>query len=166
MIHNIDLIEKQLKKFQKLGYISQKERVDDNGFKLIVAPRVPAVTNWNIFRDSLKNTYADYYHSIQVVKCNENDESYSYFVIYKFKEKTKTVTYKRLIQDRLQTMEIGDKFSAKDFITEYWGYYDYFVRRTFDVFFTQAKKQIAIDRKEGEPVKVFKCKYGEINRFS
>jgi hypothetical protein len=39
------------------------------------------------------------------------------------------------------TLGVGEQFSKKEFITTYWGKCDYFVERTFDVAFCNAKKE-------------------------
>ena len=37
-------------------------------------------------------------------------------------------------------MEVGDSFRKKEFIKEHWGDYDFYLDRSFSVFFTKAKK--------------------------
>lgn len=49
-------------------------------------------------------------------------------------------TYQRLLPDKLASMEVEEKFSKKEFIQEHWNSYDFFLDRSFSVFFTHAKK--------------------------
>lgn len=50
------------------------------------------------------------------------------------------VTYQGIVSDKLSSMEIGDIFSKKEFILEHWEEYNYYVCRSFDVIFTNSKK--------------------------
>lgn len=160
MIRNVDLITKQKNKFVKLGYNCKLEKTNSDGFTLSISPRVPVITNWNVFKKSLENTYIDLYKYIEVKKLSDCDEDYSYNVRYTFKDAPK-ITYKKLIIDKLNTLEIGHKFPVSDFLNDYWNASDYFARRSFDVFFNQAKKAI----NEEKPEKIFRCISGYIYRL-
>ena len=67
------------------------------------------------------------------------------------------MTKLELVSKALMTLGVGGQFSKKEFITTYWGNYDYFVERSFDVSFCNAKKEFT-DRE-------FKCKKGIITRI-
>jgi hypothetical protein len=46
-----------------------------------------------------------------------------------------------VVSKALMTLGVGEQFSKKGFITIYWGKCDYFVERSFDVAFCNAKKE-------------------------
>ena len=62
-------------------------------------------------------------------------------------------TYQTILSDKLDSIEVGKNFSKENFIIENWGDYNYYICRSFDVFFTNVKKQL--------PEKEFRC----IKRF-
>jgi hypothetical protein len=51
------------------------------------------------------------------------------------------MTKLKVVSKALITLGVGEQFSKKEFITTYWGRCDYFVERTFDVAFCNAKKE-------------------------
>ncbi len=54
--------------------------------------------------------------------------------------KTK-LTLAKMVENKLSKMEVKDSFSTKEFINEHWiEGYNYFTRRSFDVFLCQSKK--------------------------
>lgn len=55
--------------------------------------------------------------------------------------KTKA-TKQSKVTDVIQALEIGQSFNKKEFTTSVWGNSDYFIERSFDVFFTKAKKEL------------------------
>jgi len=61
------------------------------------------------------------------------------------RNKIKT-TKKKYVLDHITHMNIGDIFNKEEFIRILWGNYDYFIKRSFDVFLCEAKKQFP-DRK-------------------
>ena len=63
-----------------------------------------------------------------------------------------------LVSKALMTLGVGGQFSKKEFITTYWGKSDYFVERSFDVAFCNAKKNL--------PDRTFLCKFDIITRTS
>lgn len=60
------------------------------------------------------------------------------------------MTKLNVVSKALMTLGVGQHFSKKEFITTYWGKCDYFVERSFDVAFCNAKKQF--------PDRVFKSR--------
>jgi hypothetical protein len=62
----------------------------------------------------------------------------------------KTVTKVSIIFDALSSLNVGDKINKTEFITLHWGECDWFIERTFDVAFCNAKKQL--------PTKVFRSR--------
>lgn len=67
-------------------------------------------------------------------------------------------TKKKYVFDQLSSMNVGDEFNKKEFITLLWKDHDYFLERSFDVFYCQARKQLS-DRK-------FKTIKGHVKRIS
>ena len=51
------------------------------------------------------------------------------------------VTYDKLVTDKLESLEVQESFSVKEFLIDYWGQADYFTRRSFDVYLSKAKKK-------------------------
>jgi hypothetical protein len=51
------------------------------------------------------------------------------------------MTKLKVVSKALNTLGVGEQFSKKEFIITYWGRCDYFVERTFDVAFCNAKKE-------------------------
>lgn len=62
----------------------------------------------------------------------------------------KSVTRVSLIVDTLSSLNVGDTINKTEFITLHWGECDWFIERTFDVAFCNAKKQL--------PTKVFRSR--------
>lgn len=62
-----------------------------------------------------------------------------------------------ILTEKLESLEEKKSFSKKDFITEQWGDYDWFLDRSFCVTFTHAKKLL--------PLKTFKTIKGSIFRI-
>ena len=67
------------------------------------------------------------------------------------------MTKSKLVSKALITLGVGGQFSKKEFITTYWGKSDYFVERSFDVAFCNAKKHF--------PEREFKTKKRIITRI-
>jgi len=44
------------------------------------------------------------------------------------------------VEQALEPLEVGEELNKKEFILLHWGYWDYFVERSFDVTFCKAKK--------------------------
>jgi len=61
------------------------------------------------------------------------------------------------VAESIGNLEVGETISVYSFIVEHWGNYDYFIRRSFDVYLSQARKQYS-DR-------VFETKKGLIKRI-
>jgi hypothetical protein len=55
--------------------------------------------------------------------------------------KTKA-TKQSKVTDVIQALEIGQSFNKREFIKSVWGNSDYFIERSFDVFFSKAKKEL------------------------
>ncbi len=53
-------------------------------------------------------------------------------------------------------LKVGESIDVYAFVVEHWGNYDFFIRRSFDVYLSQAKKQ--------HPDRVFKVEKGLIKR--
>lgn len=68
--------------------------------------------------------------------------------------KENTKTYK--VFAKLLQMNIGDSFDKNQFITKLYGDNNYYISRSFDVFFSKAKKKL--------PERQFKCLKGIITR--
>ena len=60
------------------------------------------------------------------------------------------------VAEAIGNLQIGKHIDIYAFVVEHWGNYDYFIRRIFDVYLSQAKKQYS-DR-------VFQTKRGLIKR--
>ncbi len=60
------------------------------------------------------------------------------------------------VAESIGNLEVGETISVYSFIVEHWGNYDFFIRRSFDVYLSQARKQYS-DR-------VFETKKGLIKR--
>lgn len=56
--------------------------------------------------------------------------------------KTKT-TKQSKVTVAIQALEVGQSFNKKEFTTSVWGQCDYFIERSFDVFFCKAKKELS-----------------------
>ena len=67
------------------------------------------------------------------------------------------MTKLNVVSKALMTLGVGEQFSKKEFIITYWGKCDYFVERSFDVAFCNAKKEF--------PDREFKCKSKIITRI-
>jgi len=61
------------------------------------------------------------------------------------------------VAESIGNLEVGETISVYSFIVEHWGNYDFFIRRSFDVYLSQAKKQYS-DRE-------FKVEKGLIKRI-
>ncbi len=61
------------------------------------------------------------------------------------------------VAESIGNLEVGETISVYSFIVEHWGNYDFFIRRSFDVYLSQARKQYS-DR-------VFETKKGLIKRI-
>ena len=55
--------------------------------------------------------------------------------------KTKA-TKQSKVTDVIQALEIGQSFDKRKFIKSVWGDYDYFIERSFSVFFMKTKKEL------------------------
>ena len=55
--------------------------------------------------------------------------------------KTKA-TKQSKVTDVIQALEIGQSFDKREFIKSVWGDYDYFIERSFSVFFMKTKKEL------------------------
>jgi len=60
------------------------------------------------------------------------------------------------VAEAIGNLEVGETISVYSFIVEHWGNYDFFIRRSFDVYLSQAKKQ--------HPDREFKVEKGLIKR--
>jgi hypothetical protein len=67
------------------------------------------------------------------------------------------VTYKKIVEEKLSGMEIGDKFDIENFVETNWGTYNFFVRRSFDVYLCKAKAEY--------PVRKFETQKGHLVRL-
>lgn len=70
--------------------------------------------------------------------------------------KTK-VTKQFKVTNAIQELEVGQSFNKKEFVISVWDRSDYFIKRSFDVFFTIAKKEF--------PDRVFKTEKGCVIRI-
>ena len=61
------------------------------------------------------------------------------------------------VAEAIGNLEIGERIDIYAFVVEHWGNYDYFIRRSFDVYLSQAKKQYSN--------RVFETKKGLIKRI-
>jgi hypothetical protein len=69
--------------------------------------------------------------------------------------------YLKIVKEALENLEIGESIDIELFVSEKWEQkYDYFVRRSFDVYLCQAKQKI---KKEFQS-KVFKTRKGKVIR--
>ena len=66
----------------------------------------------------------------------------------------KNLTKVSLVVDALSSLNVGDTINKTEFITLHWGECDWFIERTFDVAFCNAKKQL--------PTKVFRSRRDKI----
>ncbi len=57
-------------------------------------------------------------------------------------ENEKPKTYKQLVKEKLESMEVGDKFNKKEFILKHWGDYNYFLNQNFSNMMNTVKKII------------------------
>lgn len=60
------------------------------------------------------------------------------------------------VAEAIGNLEVGESIGIHSFVVEHWGNYDFFIRRSFDVYLSQARKQYS-DR-------VFETKKGLIKR--
>ena len=60
------------------------------------------------------------------------------------------------VAEAIGNLEVGESIGIHSFVVEHWGNYDYFIRRSFDVYLSQAKKQYSN--------RVFQTKRGLIKR--
>lgn len=65
-------------------------------------------------------------------------------------------TKKNKIKQKIEFLQVGESFNKKEFVKSIWGERDYFVDRSFDVLFNNAKKEF--------PEREFKTKEGLIVR--
>lgn len=70
----------------------------------------------------------------------------------------KQLSKQKKLAQAIAELEVGQYLDAYDFIITHWKKYDYFIRRSFDVYLSQAKKQL--------PDRVFKTEKGLIKRIS
>ena len=54
----------------------------------------------------------------------------------------KTKTKKYQVETKIKSLEVGQQFNKREFITLVWGRTDYYVERSFDVMFNTAKKEL------------------------
>ncbi len=52
-------------------------------------------------------------------------------------------TKKYQVETKIKSLEVGQQFNKREFITLVWGRTDYFVERSFDVIFNTAKKELS-----------------------
>jgi len=55
----------------------------------------------------------------------------------------KTGTKKYQVETKIKSLEVGQHFNKREFITLVWKRTDYFVERSFDVIFNTAKKELS-----------------------
>jgi hypothetical protein len=55
----------------------------------------------------------------------------------------KTGTKKYQVENKIKSLEVGQHFNKREFITLVWKRTDYFVERSFDVIFNTAKKELS-----------------------
>lgn len=60
------------------------------------------------------------------------------------------------VAEELGKLKVGESIGIYAFVVEHWGGYDFFIRRSFDVYLSQAKKK--------HPDRVFKVEKGLIKR--
>ena len=60
------------------------------------------------------------------------------------------------VTEAIGNLQVGEYIDIYAFVVEHWGNYDFFIRRSFDVYISQARKQYS-DR-------VFQTKRGLIKR--
>jgi hypothetical protein len=58
----------------------------------------------------------------------------------------KKETKKNQVENKIKSLEVGENFNKKEFVVSVWGNSDYFINRSFDVFFNIAKNNLT-DRK-------------------
>mgnify|MGYP007023437576 CR=1 FL=1 len=61
------------------------------------------------------------------------------------------------VAESIGNLEAGEYIDIYAFVVEHWGNYDFFIRRSFDVYLSQGKKKF--------PDRVFKVEKGLIKRF-
>ena len=61
------------------------------------------------------------------------------------------------VAEEIGNLEAGEYIDIYAFVVEHWGNYDFFIRRSFDVYLSQAKKQ--------HPDREFKVEKGLIKRI-
>lgn len=71
------------------------------------------------------------------------------------------VTYAKKVEDKLLSLEVNEKFEVNEFLTDNWGDWNYFIRRSFDVYVCKAKKNI----QKAFPKREFKCIDGHLVRL-
>ena len=69
----------------------------------------------------------------------------------------KTTRVQHII-NALTELEIEDELNKKEFIRQHWGSVDYFIKRSFDVAYCTARKNL--------PDRTFLCKFDIITRTS
>lgn len=70
-------------------------------------------------------------------------------------------TYQKRVEEKMSSLEVGDSFDTRDFVTENWGVDTFFTRRIFDVYLCKARKEF---RKLDEP-REFKRKGANLVRL-
>ena len=73
----------------------------------------------------------------------------------------KSKSKQQKVAELLQSLQVGDSFVIEDFVKEHWGSYDYYIRRSFNVFLSKAKQPYQTC---GVKVREFKCTEGVITR--
>jgi hypothetical protein len=63
------------------------------------------------------------------------------------------ISKKTQIKNMLEPIKVGQSFNKKEFIISLWGASDYFIDRSFDVLFNNAKKEL--DGREFKTLKGF-----------
>jgi hypothetical protein len=61
------------------------------------------------------------------------------------------------ITEAIRALEVGQSFDKTEFVASVWGTSDYFIKRSFDVFFDRAKKEL--------PERQFKTQKGFVIRI-
>jgi len=55
----------------------------------------------------------------------------------------KAKSKQKKVSEKVASLEVGQNFNKKDFITSVWGSSNYFIDRSFDVLFSTAKKEFS-----------------------
>lgn len=61
------------------------------------------------------------------------------------------------VAEEIGKLKVGESIGIHSFVVEHWGNYDFFIRRSFDVYLSQAKKK--------HPDRVLKVEKGLIKRI-